>query len=144
MNEGATRLEAQDQKQHADVGYWTGFVQRFFSPNGVYRHSILDHKELKDYQITVPALTRYFYTHFESGIKNMQLITEKASEKELPNHYYFLESPKASFIYWFDNGSHVSYALELFPTLSNLPSLLPLVHYEHNSIRIRRLKCSNS
>jgi hypothetical protein len=37
----------------------------------------------------------------------MQLITEKAKEKELPNNYHFVECQKSSFIYWFENGSQV-------------------------------------
>ncbi|EIC06668.1 hypothetical protein OR221_3250, partial [Microbacterium laevaniformans OR221] len=58
--------------------------------------------------ITFPALARYFYTHFESGVKNMQMIMEKGTEKELPNHCNYISSDKSSFIYWFENGSQVS------------------------------------
>lgn len=91
------------------MSYWVAFVNKFFSPKGVYRHSIwmeLDSSN-KQYEITFPALARYFHTHFESGIKNMQMIVERGTEKELPNNTHFIESQKSSFIYWFDNGSQV-------------------------------------
>jgi hypothetical protein len=110
MASGAQRLAAQGMKQRDDLNYWLTFVDRFFSPRGVLRHSvwIVDETSNKQYEITFPALARYFQTHFESGIKNIQMIMEKGSEKELPNNGHYIESQKSSFVYWFDNGSHVS------------------------------------
>ncbi|KUJ13152.1 uncharacterized protein LY89DRAFT_699108 [Mollisia scopiformis] len=106
---GAQRLAAQSSKQRDDLNYWLTFVDRFFSPKGVFRHSlwILDETSNKQYEITYPALPRYFYTHFESGVKNMQMIMEKGTEKELPNNGHYIESQKSSFVYWFDNGSQL-------------------------------------
>ncbi|OBT58361.1 hypothetical protein VE04_01424 [Pseudogymnoascus sp. 24MN13] len=96
-------------KQQSDLSYWTNFVETFFSPIGVLRHSvwIVDEQTTKQYEITFPALARYFCTHFESGVKNMQLIMEKGTEKELPNHCNYISSEKSSFIYWFENGSQL-------------------------------------
>lgn len=109
MHIGTQRLFAQGTKQQEDLNYWQTFVDRFFSQKGVLRHSVwlTDEKSNKEYEITQPALARYFHTHFEGGVKNMQLIMEKGSEKELPNHGHYVESPKSSFVYWFDNGSQV-------------------------------------
>ncbi len=110
MINGASRLEAQSNKQRDDLDYWVNFVKRFFSPKGVLRHSvwIVDENSNKQYEVTFPALARYFHTHFESGIRNMQLITERASEKALPNDGHYIESQKSNFVYWFDNGCQVS------------------------------------
>lgn len=104
------KLNVQATKQQSDLSYWTNFVETFFSPIGVLRHSvwIVDEQTTKQYEITFPALARYFCTHFESGVKNMQLIMEKGTEKELPNHCNYISSEKSSFIYWFENGSQVS------------------------------------
>jgi flagellar biosynthesis GTPase FlhF len=112
MGNGAQRLAAQGSKQIDDLNYWLNFRDRFFSPKGVLRHSvwIVEENSNKQYEITFPALARYFHTHFESGIKNMQMIMEKGSEKELPNNGHYIESQKSSFVYWFDNGSQVSFA----------------------------------
>jgi len=109
MANGAQRLAAQGSKQRDDLNYWLAFVERFFSSKGVLRHSvwIVDETSNKQYEITFPALARYFHTHFESGIKNMQMIMEKGSEKELPNNGHYIESQKSSFVYWFDNGSQL-------------------------------------
>ncbi len=109
MVNGAQRLEAQSNKQREDLDYWITFVKRFFSPKGVMRHSvwIVDENSNKQYEVTFPALARYFHTHFESGIKNMQLIMERASEKALPNDGHYIESQKSNFVYWFDNGCQV-------------------------------------
>lgn len=121
MATGAQRLAAQGIKQRDDLNYWLGFVDRFFSPKGVLRHSVwlAEENTGKQYEITFPALARYFHTHFESGIKNMQMIMEKGSEKELPNNGHYIENQKSSFVYWFDNGSQVSFLdtiLTLFDT----------------------------
>ncbi|KAH8811560.1 LIM-domain binding protein-domain-containing protein [Xylogone sp. PMI_703] len=108
MTGGVSRLTAQGNKQRDDLNYWLAFVDRFFSTRGVLRHSvwIVDENSNKQYEITFPALARYFYTHFESGVINMQMLMEKGSEKELPNGH-FIESQKSSFVYWFDNGSQL-------------------------------------
>lgn len=39
----------------------------------------------------------------------MQLVLEKGTmDRPLSNDTYFLENPKASLVYWFETGSHVS------------------------------------
>jgi hypothetical protein len=113
MAAGAQRLAAQGAKQRDDLSYWQQFVDRFFSQKGVLRHSVWVAGENtgKQYEITFPALARYFHTHFESGVTSMQMIMEKGSEKELPNNGHYIESPKSSFVYWFDNGSQVGFSL---------------------------------
>ncbi|EMR68649.1 putative topoisomerase ii-associated protein pat1 protein [Eutypa lata UCREL1] len=61
----------------------------------------------KQYEIAQPALARYFHTHFTSGMRNMQLTFDKGTvDKSLSNGSHFIENPKASLIYWYDN-SHV-------------------------------------
>lgn len=109
ISRSAQKLDAQATKQRDDLAYWAEFVETFFSIRGVLRHSVwdIDENTTKQYEVTFPALARYFFTHFESGITNMQMITEKAKEKELPNNCHYIESQKSSFIYWFDNGSQV-------------------------------------
>ena len=95
-----------------DRSYWNNFVQLFFSQKGILRHAILirdkeNHQE-KQYEIAYPALARYFHTHFDSGVKTMQLIMEKGTtDRPLPGDCHWIECTKASLVYWFDNGSHV-------------------------------------
>lgn len=116
MASGAQRLAAQVTKQREDLNYWLKFVDRFFSQKGVLRHSVWivddasagNETSNKQYEITFPALARYFHTHFESGVQNMQMIMERGSEKELPNNGHYIESQKSSFVYWFNNGCQVS------------------------------------
>jgi hypothetical protein len=111
MGNGASRTVAQINKQQEDLSYWMNFVNQFFSPKGVLRHSLwmLDESSNKQYEIPFSALPRYFHTHFESGIKSMQLITEKGTERALPNSGHYIDSQKSTFVYWFDNGSQVCY-----------------------------------
>ncbi|EHK98188.1 hypothetical protein M7I_5952 [Glarea lozoyensis 74030] len=108
-NGAASRAAAQLTKQQEDLGYWMHFVSQFFSPKGVMRHSLwmLDENSNKQYEIPFSALPRYFHTHFESGVKSMQLITEKGTERALPNSGHYIESQKSTFVYWFDNGSQL-------------------------------------
>ncbi|KAK3321427.1 LIM-domain binding protein-domain-containing protein [Cercophora scortea] len=95
-----------------DLGYWNEFVHRFFSHKGIFRHTILvrenDEAQEKQYEIAYPALARYFHTHFDSGVKTMQLIMEKGTtDKALPNDCHFIENNKASLVYWYEDNSHV-------------------------------------
>ncbi len=88
-------------------------MHRFFSPRGVFRHSIhvIDGENSSDKQYEIPfaALARYFHTFFDSGVKNMQLVMDKGTtDRPLPSDYHFIENTKASLVYWFEGGSHVS------------------------------------
>jgi hypothetical protein len=95
-----------------DLSYWNAFVGRFFSSNGVFRHSlhITENEESTDkqYEIAFPAIARYLHTHFSSGVKSMQLILGKGTiDRPLHGDCYSLENSKSSLVYWFDSGSHV-------------------------------------
>ncbi|KAI0466076.1 hypothetical protein F4859DRAFT_336890 [Xylaria cf. heliscus] len=103
-------------KGRDDVQYWQMFVDRFFSHRGIFRLSLPvtgsdssndEHGPDKQYEIVQPALARYFHTHFQSGIHQIQLTFERGtSDRQLTNGCHFLENPRASMIYWFEN-SHV-------------------------------------
>ena len=95
-----------------DVSYWNEFVNRFFSPRGVFRHTIHevvgDEGHEKQYDISFPALARYLHTYFDSGVKNIQLIMDKGmTDKPMPGDCHYIENTNASMVYWYDN-SHVS------------------------------------
>ena len=88
------------------------FVAKFFSPRGSFRHTLwiaedASNPNNKQYDITFPALARYFHTHFDSGIQTMQLIITGATERVIQNGTHTVDCDKASFVYWFDNGSQV-------------------------------------
>lgn len=119
---GAQRSVAQGAKQKDDLEYWARFVHQFFSPTGVLRHTVWvedDAPSNKQYEITFPALPRYYHTHFESGIRSMQMIMEKAREMEWPNNGHYVESPKTSFVQWFDTGAQVSISCNLIRDRAN-------------------------
>lgn len=61
----------------------------------------------KQFEITTAALARYYWTQFNSGIKQIQMIVEAAVEKDLPSGGQVVESQRTFFIYWFDNGCQV-------------------------------------
>lgn len=89
------------------------FVHQFFSHRGVFRLAmhVMDGEEGNDkqYEISFAALPRYFHTNFDSGVKNMQLIMDKGTvDKPLPGDCHYIENGKASIVYWFEGGSHVS------------------------------------
>ncbi len=89
-------------------------MHRFFSPKGIFRHSIhtTDDEGSSDrhYEIPFVALAKYFHTYFHSGVKNMQLVMDKGTtDKSLPGDCHFIENNRSSIVYWF-TGSHVSLA----------------------------------
>ena len=95
-----------------DLSYWTTFVMRFFSPAGVFRHSLHisegEESSDKQYEISYPAIARYFHTHFASGVKSMQLILDKGlTDRPLPGDCHCIENTKASLVFWYETGSHL-------------------------------------
>jgi hypothetical protein len=80
----------------------------------VFRHTLhisdADETTDKQYEITFPAIARYFHTNFSSGVKNMQLVMNKGTtDRPLPGDCHFIENTQASLVYWFETGSHVSH-----------------------------------
>ncbi|VBB77151.1 Putative protein of unknown function [Podospora comata] len=99
-------------KGQDDLSYWEDFVKMFFSQKGVFKHTLLERTAEgpveKPYEIQYPALPRYFHSHFDSGVKTMQLIMAKGTtDRALPNDCHFIENTKASLIYRFDQNCHV-------------------------------------
>ncbi|KAK4122578.1 hypothetical protein N657DRAFT_681582 [Parathielavia appendiculata] len=96
-----------------DLDYWNNFVRQFFSQKGVLKHAILikendEQNQQKHYEIAYPAIARYFHTHFDSGVKTMQLIMNKGTtEKTMPNDCHMVINDQASLVYWFEGGSHL-------------------------------------
>lgn len=87
---------------------WQTFVNRFFNGEGVFRQTVLDTSKgrTKFYEIPAISLPRYYWTHTNSGVVNMQLTFESASEKELPNSgAHSVHCDKARITYWFANGT---------------------------------------
>lgn len=86
----------------------------FFSQKGVFKHSILirdgeDQTQQKHYEIAYPAIPRYFHTHFDSGVKSMQLIMDKGTtDRTMPNDCHMIWNDKTSLVYWFEDGAHAS------------------------------------
>lgn len=97
-------------RQANDINHWRRFVQEFYSPGGVMRQALWNSttRETKQFEITTQVLARYYFTLFESGIRNVQIMLENTRETVLPNQGHIVDSPKTSFIYWFENGCHVS------------------------------------
>ncbi|PHH65433.1 hypothetical protein CDD81_2537 [Ophiocordyceps australis] len=95
-----------------DISYWNSFVERFFSQNAVFRHSlhISDAEDTTDkqYEISFAAIARYFHTHFTSGVKSMQLVADKGlMDRAMPGDCHCIETSKASLVYWFETGTHL-------------------------------------
>lgn len=83
-------------------------MERFFSHAGVIRQQLYyssDQSTTKQYEISpTPTLARYYWTHFKSGVQNIQMIVERFRELDLPNGGHSVTSEKTSFIYWLTNG----------------------------------------
>jgi LIM-domain binding protein len=99
---------SQSKGESQDFLYWHSFVEKFYAPNGSLRQGVYDAgKGSKQFEILTPALPRYYYTQFNSGIKHIQMIVEGAREKDMPNGGHYVECTKTSFIYWFVNDCQV-------------------------------------
>ncbi|KAL8726615.1 MAG: hypothetical protein Q9181_005976 [Wetmoreana brouardii] len=95
------------RKQPNDLNFWQIFVERFFSHTGVIRQQLYysTDQSTKQYEISpTPSLARYYWTQFNSGVQNIQMILERFRELDLPNGGHSITSEKTSFIYWLANG----------------------------------------
>jgi hypothetical protein len=105
-----------------DLLYWQAFVDKFYSPVGVLRQGVYNPQAgSKQFEISTPALARYYLTQFTSGIRQTQMLVEGARERDSPNGGRIVESRRTSFIYWFTNES------QLF-TNGTL-----IAHFDHNN-----------
>lgn len=96
------------QNEAQDLLYWQSFVDHFYSPVGVLRQGVWSNAAgSKQFEIATPALARYYLRQFTSGIASIQMVVEGARERESHNGGHFVEAPKCSFIYWYQNGSQV-------------------------------------
>lgn len=86
-------------------------MAEFYSPSGVMRQLLWNTstRETKQFEVTTQVLARYYFILFGSGVQNIQIVLENVREKELANQCHAVECPKTSFIYWFENGFHVSF-----------------------------------
>lgn len=110
----------QSRGEAADLNYWEIFVERFYSPGGVLRQGVWNPQVgSKQFEISTPALARYYLTQFTSGIHHIQMAVEGARERDTPNGGHIVESPRTSFIYWFANDCQVC-LFELPPFYSSL------------------------
>ena len=118
---------SQTRGEAADILYWQSFVDRFYSPMGVLRQGIWNPQTgSKQFEISTPALARYYLTQFTSGIRHIQMVVEGARERETPNGGHIVESQRTSFIYWFTNDSQVSF--QDIPLLNCSLTKFPGVH----------------
>ena len=94
----------QPRDEATDLLYWQSFVDRFYTSGGSLRQGVWNPQVgSKQFEISTPALARYYMTQFTSGIRNIQMVVEAARERESPNGGHIVESHKTSFIYWFTN-----------------------------------------
>lgn len=117
---GGTNLP-QSRGEAYDLHYWQSFVDKFYAPGGVLRQGVCNPqaRSSKQFEISTPALARYYLTQFTSGIRQIQMVVEGPREREIANSGHIVESPKTSFIYWFTNDSQVRPPSFYCPPLAN-------------------------
>ena len=101
-----------DESQVQDVPngatYWQQFVNTFFADDSVFKLTVISANDPgakpKQFTICYTSLPRYYVTHFESGVENIQLTMDGATEIELGNNNYLVTIERAKFIYWFRDG----------------------------------------
>ncbi|KAL4968494.1 LIM domain-binding protein [Aspergillus stella-maris] len=124
----------QSKNEASDLAYWSNFVEKFYSPSGVLRQGVFNSQAgAKQFEIATPALARYYFTQFTSGIRQIQMVTEGAREREAPNGGHIVECPKANFIYWFTNNSQLfsSGTLKAHFDFQNRIEMLDIVIMSH-------------
>ncbi|KAF2803482.1 uncharacterized protein BDZ99DRAFT_526411 [Mytilinidion resinicola] len=96
-------------RQENNISHWNAFVSKFFSPEGEFKHTLYDRSggKTKQFPVSFAALPRYFYVQFDSGVENMQITIDGASEKAVGTDSNYVESHRAKIIYSFQNGTQL-------------------------------------
>lgn len=87
------------------------FVSKFFMPDGRYVQHIWSSKEggkTKEFTINAHSLGRFYWTHFDSGVQNLQMKVEGAKEIPMANGGALVACERAQITHWFANGTQVS------------------------------------
>lgn len=64
-------------------------------------------KEIKTFEITTTIVPKFYLNNFESGIRHMHLVLENAREYIMSNNSQYVDCPRASWVYNFENGCRV-------------------------------------
>ncbi|OLL24688.1 Adhesion defective protein 1, partial [Neolecta irregularis DAH-3] len=118
VNSGVLRLHQFGEalsgcREHRhNIAYWKKVIGDYFMDNAVMRYTSY-HSTTKDqrlFEIPSGILPRYFLMNHESGIRQMQLLLDGPRDFMLPTGMLLVECPRASIIYWFENGIQVTVA----------------------------------
>lgn len=99
-------------------------------PGGRLVQHIWSSKEnkTKEFTINAAALARYYWTHFESGVLNMQMKVEGTKENAIPGGGSVASCEKAHLTFWFANGVQVRRRRCIDPRLTSAVDMVwPLV-----------------
>lgn len=137
------RLDGPNQasKSFRDMKHLQRLVDNYFSLKGMLRQALWSSgdESTKQFEIPTAAVARYYWSQFNSGVKNIQMFIEGAVERRFPNGGCFVESPRCTIVYWFANGHEVSLLNSVSNPSLTSHSLCQRVHYEHNSTGMRNL-----
>jgi hypothetical protein len=61
----------------------------------------------KQFTISASSLARYYWTHFDSGVQNIQLQLEGVREIPASNNGHWVMCTRARYIFWFGNNTQV-------------------------------------
>lgn len=91
-------------------------MQKLFAEDAVLRLSLTYGKdqsqETKAFEILYPSLPRFYYKHFEGGVRQIQLHFEGPKERPLTDGSRWSECLRATMIYRFDGARQVSESIE--------------------------------
>lgn len=110
-SQSSGRLDGQTQasKSSRDMKYLQRFVDNFFSSKGMLRQALWSSgdQSTKHFDVPTAGVARYYWSQFSSGVKNIQMFIEGATERRMPNGGCYVESPRCTIVYWFANGHEV-------------------------------------
>ena len=98
---------------------WQEFVNNYFTVDGNLRQQLYNARDGGDkrFQLGAAALPRYYWKHFTSGVKQIQLHYESAREIDLPNGAHFVIAV-ATTTHIFHNGIRIIFYGDLKATFA--------------------------
>jgi hypothetical protein len=114
----ADRLAAytSTEGQPNDLNYWRQFVAQNFAEDGRMRFTVRsqsDPNSTKDFEVVASILPRYFWTYFESGGKQIQLIPQNTMQKPAGDGLQNVTAERAQMVYHFSQSDKVVFNIRL-------------------------------
>ncbi|ODV97462.1 hypothetical protein PACTADRAFT_49183 [Pachysolen tannophilus NRRL Y-2460] len=95
-------------KAEKELSYWQKITSDYFTENGLFRYSVRNNNDVRNFEFSVPLIPRFFNSIFKSGVTRFEFVPNNIRIQVLPNGAAYLESSRSSIKHWYSDDSYVT------------------------------------